>query len=390
MWKQMILLLACIAAVCAAPAAAAEGNDTAIESQIQNSVMELDLSGWQDAIDMLEPELRSLFFDFDIDQHLSDTAIHGLQWENVKLENYFGKTIIAELKSQFGFFCTVIGICIAGAVVNSFTSSARSHLQEILTFIFYCFVVCLAIKKFSDAVFVGRETVKTVSGFIETVSPLIMTLLNTAGAVSGVGIIKPAMAVLTGSVTITLETFVIPLVLAGGVLSVLNNFTGRTQLEQLSRLTKSGTKWLLGLIFTLYTGVVTLQGLSIKAADGLSVRTAKFAADRFIPVVGGMVSGTLDTVLGCAILIKNAVGVTAILLVALLTAVPLMKIGISIFTFRIAAAVCEPVSDPRVPKMFAAISDMLGLLFAVIIVLCVMFVITTGLAIGMNGPYGGI
>jgi len=389
MFKRMILLLTCLAAVCTASIAFAETTETGLDVEIQNGIAELELEEWQDTIDSLAPEFRSLLSN-SIDQQLMDTAMYGLHWNDVTQITSLHSLAASELKAQAAFFCTIIGISLVGGIVNACSTSERHSLNKILIFIFYCFVACIAVTKFSNTVSVGRETVNAISGFIETASPLLLTLLNTVGAISGSGIIHPAMAFLTGFVTIMLENIVIPLILIGGALSVLNHFTGQAQLEQLSRLTKSGTKWVLGLMFTLYTGVVVLQGISVKAVDGLSVRTAKFAADRFIPVVGGMVSGTLDTVLSCSVLIKNAAGVTAIILTALISALPLFRIGINIFAFRIAAALCEPISDSRVPKLFATIADMLVMLFAAIVVLCVMFVITIGIVIGMNGSAGGI
>lgn len=389
MLKRMILMLICLAAYCFGSTAFAATSESTLDLEIQNDITDLDLEEWQTTIDSLDPEIRTLLHD-NIEQQLTDTAMHGLKWYGADLAGILRAVAVSKLKTQTAFFSTIIGLALAGGVVRAFSVNNKNRLNEIIIFIFYCFVSCIAIAKFSKAVSVGQDAVNSISRFIEAASPLLILLLNTVGSVSANGIIQPSMALLTGSVTMVIKNIAIPLILIGGVLSVLNHFTGRTQLQQLSNLTKSGTKWVLGLMFTLYTGVIILQGLSTKAIDGLSVRTAKFAADRFIPVVGGMISGTMDTALLCAILIKNAVGTTAILITALISAMPLIGIGVDIFAFRIAAALCEPISDPRVPKLFATIADMLGMLFSVIAVLCVMFIITVGIAIGMNGSAGGI
>ena len=50
-------------------------------------------------------------------------------------------------------------------------------------------------------------------------------------------------------------------------------------------------------------------GRSAAAVDGVSIRTAKYAMDNFIPIVGGMFADTVDTLVGCSLIVQNAVGV---------------------------------------------------------------------------------
>ncbi len=47
--------------------------------------------------------------------------------------------------------------------------------------------------------------------------------------------------------------------------------------------------------------------------DGVAIRAAKYAVDNFVPVVGGMFSDTMDTLVGCTLIVKNALGVAAVL-----------------------------------------------------------------------------
>ncbi|OQA15503.1 MAG: Stage III sporulation protein AE (spore_III_AE) [Firmicutes bacterium ADurb.Bin356] len=78
-------------------------------------------------------------------------------------------------------------------------------------------------------------------------------------------------------------------------------------------------------------------------------------------------------------LVKNAVGLLAIILAFSIACIPLMRIGVGMLAFRFAAAVCEPIADPRLPKMLASLADVLTYLFAATVSLSVMFMITVGL-----------
>ena len=61
---------------------------------------------------------------------------------------------------------------------------------------------------------------------------------------------------------------------------------------------------------------MAIQGLTGSTYDGVTLRTAKFAMDKFVPVVGGMFSGTMDTLIGCSLVVKNGVGVMGLILIA--------------------------------------------------------------------------
>ena len=50
-----------------------------------------------------------------------------------------------------------------------------------------------------------------------------------------------------------------------------------------------------------------IQGAGAAIADGISIRTVKFATKNF-SIVGGIFVDALDTIVGCSILLKSAIG----------------------------------------------------------------------------------
>ena len=132
---------------------------------------------------------------------------------------------------------------------------------------------------------------------------------------------------------------------------------------------------------TVFFSITAIQGMVASTYDSVSIRTAKYTIDKAVPIVGGMISGTIDTVLGCGILLKNAAGITAILIVASIIAAPLMRIAGLIFTCRITAAICEPVTDKRLAKMLSCIAEVSTYLFAAVAAVGAMFAITVGLIV---------
>jgi stage III sporulation protein AE len=86
---------------------------------------------------------------------------------------------------------------------------------------------------------------------------VLLTLLTAAGGIASAGIFQPAMAMLSSGVSVALQGVVLPVILTGGVMGVLNNITGRVQLGQFFKLSKTVAKWMIGFLFTLYFGITT-------------------------------------------------------------------------------------------------------------------------------------
>ena len=58
-----------------------------------------------------------------------------------------------------------------------------------------------------------------------------------------------------------------------------------------------------------FLGVMAIKGLSGAAIDGITFKTAKYTIDKMVPVIGGMFSDSLDTLMACGLMVKNGVGI---------------------------------------------------------------------------------
>ncbi|MCI9365680.1 MAG: hypothetical protein HFJ54_03580 [Clostridia bacterium] len=55
-------------------------------------------------------------------------------------------------------------------------------------------------------------------------------------------------------------------------------------------------------------GVLSLEGSLTSSVDGITIKTTKAVVTSTIPVVGKVLGETVDAVLGCSNILKNAVG----------------------------------------------------------------------------------
>ncbi len=378
-WKRHLILPLVILTIFLIPGKACAGLPTELREGVQKTIKDANLQEWNSLFSSLPEDVRALWGSQNLETLVTDYALGEQGFLGSALEQGILELFKDALPQLLPLVLRLLAVAILSGFLRAMGDAGMGGLNDIAGFICQCFAICIALTSFLSLIMLSRETIAQTSAFIELSFPLLLTLLTAAGGITSAGIFQPAMSMLCSGVTIALQNVVLPVTLTGGVMGVLNNITGRVQLGQFFNLSKTVAKWIIGLLFTLYSGITTLQGMSAATFDGISIRTAKFALDKLVPIVGGMVSGTVDTMLGCAVLVKNAVGLLAIILAFSIACIPLMRIGAGMLAFRFAAAVCEPIADPRLPKMLASLADVLTYLFAATVSLSVMFMITVGL-----------
>ncbi len=377
-WPLILLTLI----VCSGGARAAEVREVdppSIESEISRQVGELDLTAWEGALGSLPGNGKPF------GQSVSELVSGLASGQNaLSLDGFLdalGQAAKTQLASQLFLVVQLIAIALLSSFLSNLRTGFGGKVSEVGGFACYAIAIGVVIAAFASMAQVGREAVQSLGAFMQAVFPALLTLLTAIGSSATAAVFRPATAVLVNSVGTVFMNVCMPLILAAGAMAIVSRVGERAALSKLAKLLKDCCKWLIGILTTVYVGIVSLQGLTAGSFDGVSVRTAKYALNNFVPVAGRMVADTVDTVLGCSLLIKNALGVTSIVITALILLTPLLTILGGMFAFRLAAALSEPVAMDRLPAMMSGVADILGMLFGAVLAVGAMFMVTVGLLI---------
>ena len=98
-------------------------------------------------------------------------------------------------------------------------------------------------------------------------------------------------------------------------------------------------------MLTIFVGLLSLEGTLSSSVDGLTAKTAKAAVSNFIPVVGKVLGDSIDTVLGCASILKNAVGIVGVVIIIGICVMPILKLAALTIIYHLGAALCQPIAD---------------------------------------------
>ena len=145
-----------------------------------------------------------------------------------------------------------------------------------------------------------------------------------------------------------------------------------------------GIIWLLGIILTIFVGVVSLEGTLASSVDGITAKTAKTVVSSAIPVVGKILGDAVDTVLGCGIVLKNAVGIVGVIIVIGICVIPIIKLSILFLSYKLLAIVSEPIADKNIVGLLEQIGDIFKIFLGIICALSFMLIIGTSLVLKMS------
>ena len=115
------------------------------------------------------------------------------------------------------------------------------------------------------------------------------------------------------------------------------------------------------------------------------MNTAKFSIDNFVPIVGGFAADSLDTVISCIGLIKNAVGVAGIIMIVSLLALPVIKLMSIRRADKITAIVAEPIASSSISDSLSELGNSAMTMTVILGLGALMFLVFITILIGMGG-----
>lgn len=349
--------------------------------------------GTSDAEQTLTDNVFNQLNDLDlsqVEQMLNDlnqnSAIFGNTSFREKIEKivngeFFGDyssliaSVVGEVKNNITKYLplifTILGLSLLNLFISSFKSGSNEGLQNIINFVTFAVIILLLSFNFKAIITSCQETLLGIKNQIDSIMPIMLTLLTAIGGTTSVGIYKPVVAILSGGITTIFSTFIYPLFILSFILIIVGSLTSSIKLNKFIDLIFSVFKWVIGFVFTLFSAFLTFQGITAGRYDGISVSATKFAIKSYIPIIGGYLSDGLDFIVLSSVLIKNAIGVAGLVIIVLTILSPIIELLILKFSLQFLSAILETLGDERISNLITKCSKIV--LFPIVILLAVSF-----------------
>ena len=291
-----------------------------------------------------------------------------------------------EVKASIFLGCEILAICIVTGLLSNLSSSfGNKTVSSLGTMVCSFVIIALCIGNFYQTYDYCRQTMDIMTTSMEILLPIMIPLLISMGGVSSGGIMNP---VIIGAVTgfnFIMQHLVLPLVFLSAIFILINSITEKDYVKKLSVFLRRAALFITGLTVTIFSGITAIQGIVTKSADGILMNTARFSINNFVPIVGGFAADSLDMVISCIGLIKNAIGVIGIIVILSLLVIPVVKILSIAVIYKVIAIATEPVTTKNISDSLNEIGTAAITMTVVLSVGALMFLIFITVIMGMGG-----
>ena len=278
----------------------------------------------------------------------------------------------------------IILAVIGGVLVHFQQAWSGESLGNLVYNIIYLILMGLAVQSFTTTLNLANQTLERANGFILALLPTIFTLLAAAGGVTLTTVCHPVIWGGTGLILSMVKNLVLPLILLAGTVGMVSRMAEGFALNKFSEVARNLAIVILGLLVTIFLGVISIQGVTVAVADGVGLKTAKFLTGNLLPLVGGTVADSLELAAGCSVLIKNAIGAFGAIAVILLCLYPALKILVVSFIYRIAAVFVQPLGQERLADSLQEIGKTVMVIFATVVIVGLMFFFSLTILVGLG------
>ncbi len=284
--------------------------------------------------------------------------------------------LFTELSANRKFMGQILVLAMVGAAFSGFSGIFGSgHVSETGFYVVYLLIMTFLAASFFASVTIASDVLASLLRFMQVVLPAYFLAVAAAGGALTSAAVCGFTLGAVGVVQSVCSGLLVPLIRVYMMMVLAGNLYKEDMLSRFTDLLGHGIRWAVKTMFGLIVGFHLIQGLILPQVDALKNASAM----RFLQVIPGVGAGAgavTQVVMGSGILIKNAVGVAAMVILALLAAVPMIKMAVLMALYYLAAAVMQPVCDKRLVACMTGVAAGHGLLLKVVGYALALFAVT--------------
>lgn len=273
----LLLIIICIPTISLAQTETIEQSEI-LESQQKT----LNISSF---IEEAKKYSSNVYKDIDFNG-LFNSAITG-NINNKTIINDILKILGKEIVGSVAVIGSIILIIIIHSIFKSLSEGLENKtISQITYYIQYILIVTLIMTNFSNILIMIKESIQNLVGFMNNLIPILITLMLTTGNIVSANLMQPIILFIITFIGNFITTIIIPLILIATALGIISKISDKIQIDKLSKFLKSSVVWILGVILTIFVGLISVEGSLSSSVDGITAKTTKAAVSSFIPVVG--------------------------------------------------------------------------------------------------------
>ena len=377
MKRRILPVLVLLVALALSVKVQAAGDSSAQLPDITPYLEGIDADGLRDQI---PDEAQRLLEESNLDE-ISAESIASLT--PAKLLSMGKRYLANQLRRPLASLSTITAIVILAAFLDGMKSAAanQSSLGPVFN-LTSSLAVCAAMAgPVIDCITDTASAIRDSANFMLSFIPVFSGVLTAGGQPLTATTYNMFLFWLCQMVSQFTATTLVPLMgiylafcLVGAAAPALN-------INSVAGMVKSLVNWTMGLMLTVFVSLLTLQSMVSSSGDSVTVKTAKFLINSFVPVVGGALSDAFATAQSCIHLLKTTLGAYGII-VAIVIALPtLLRVLLWYLTANLSSVLSELLGLPSIGSLLKSVSYTLGMLMAMLLSFALLMIISTSLIV---------
>ena len=237
--------------------------DASTEETIQEQQSEFQI---QDFIKNAKQYSGEFFENINFEDVLND-AIKG-EVDNSTFLKRILNLIGGEITSGIKAVVSILAIILIHTILKSISESLENdNIAKLVYYVQYILIITIIMTNFSEIIKMVQNTCTNLIAFMNTLVPLLITLMMYTGSIATSSVVEPIILFMINFIGNIIQNILIPLVLVFTSIVVISKISDQVQIDKLSKFLNSSIVWFLGIILTIFVGVVSLEGTMSSSVD---------------------------------------------------------------------------------------------------------------------------
>lgn len=384
MKRYVILTMIIVLLGILVPASMAAEGEAESAFTLQEAMQSLDMKTMDEYKGMIDGEINSYLKEKPVSAWVADFVKGDWDFSFQETGRNLLKFFFKEITANSGLLGKLIILSVLAALLINLQTSFSSGVAKVSYMACFLALCAIALGSFKLVLSIGQHTIDNMVSFMLGMLPQMMVLVAGLGNINSSVMLFPVLMTTATAFANAIKNIVFPLIIMSAILHLVNHMSDTVKVERLAKLFSQMATICLGFFLTIFVGMVTLRALYASVLDKVALRTTRFIADNTIPVIGKMVSDTVEVAAGYVVMLKQALGIFGVVIVFGIIIFPLLKIAAIALIYRITAALVEPMGDARTAAVLEIMSTHLLLMLASIAAVGLMFFIMIAIVAGMS------
>ncbi len=348
-------------------------------ADLETLLDQLDVSGIDGMLDSADT-----LWDVSFGELVSD-VIFGRVDLMEELGNFCYRILFAQWEANKNYLVCILLLAVAFSLLKNFAQVfEKSYISNVCFLLIYALLVVLLMKSMGILDAIAESAVGTVIDFMTAFIPVFATTVVVSNGDATAMAFYELGYLIVYVIQWILANGIVPLVRMYVVMGLLDYIVEGGRFSKLTDLIENLISWAMKVITSFVLGLNIIKNAIAPVTDSFARQTLRKSL-AFVPGIGSTLTAVSDLFLAAGGVIKNGVGAAALIVLILLMASPMLKVGVMSMFYRILAAFVEPIADKRISNAILIVSKGGNMLFKLLTTCTILVFITVAMTTLLGG-----